>query len=267
MRRNILVLSIALIGLVLTACAANAQFQSGIDQAGILGTIRSKGKIVVGMSTEYRPFEYKTEKGEIVGFDVDIAKELAKALGVDLVIKEYKFEDLLSNVGGDIDIVISGMTRTLDRALVKNFTDPYFETGQAIILSEKNASVNDLKELNTSKKKIIIVSGTTSADIASAKFPSANIISAASELDALKTFVSGQADALLYDKPFVDSIACNYPKMKVFPQQLSYEIYAFAIPKGDTDFLHWLNYFIADLKISGKYKEIYDKWFKDVCKI
>jgi len=241
--------------------------QATIDQAGILGKIRAGGKIVVGMSAEYKPFEYKTDKGEIVGFDVDIAKELAKALGVDLVIKEYKFEDLLSNVGGDIDIVISGMTRTLDRALIKNFTDPYFQTGQVVVLSEKTTAINDYKELDTPKKKVIVVSGTTGADLVYKKMPNAKVILAASELEAAKILISGQADALLYDKPFIDSLVCNYPKMKVLPGQLSYEVYAFAIPKGDTDYLHWLNYFVEDLKTSGRYQEIYDKWFKDVCKL
>lgn len=236
------------------------------SQASRLGKIRASGKLNVGMNLGYEPFEFKNEKGEIVGFDVDIANELAKALGVDLVIKEYKWEELLPNLGGDIDVVISGMTRTLDRALTVNFTEPYFQTGQAVIVNERNAAVNDWRELNSPKKKVVIVEGTTSQDLAEKKLPTAKIIRASNESEATKMLLSNQADAFLFDKPFIDSLVCAYTKMKVLPNQLSYEFYSFAVPKGDFDFLFWLNYFIGELKISGKYEEIYDKWFKDICK-
>lgn len=235
-------------------------------QESRLGKVRANNKINIGMNIGYKPFEFKNEKGEIVGFDVDIAKELARVLGVELIIKEYKWEELIPNLGGNIDIVISGMTRTLDRALTVNFTEPYFQTGQVIIVNERNASVNDWKELNNPKKKIVVVEGTTGQELAEKKIPGTKIIRAANESEAVKILLSNQADAFLFDKPFIDSLACAYPKTKILPTQMSYEFYSFAVPKGDPDFLLWLNYFVAELKISGKYEEIYDKWFKDICK-
>lgn len=237
-----------------------------LAQASRLGKIRATGRINVGMNIGYIPFEFKNERGEIVGFDVDIAKELAKSLGVELVIKEYKWEDLIPNLGGDIDVIISGMTRTLDRAILVNFTEPYFQTGQVVIVTERNIGINDWKELNNPKKKVVMVEGTTSQEVVEKKLPNAKIIGASNEQEAVKILLSNEADAFVFDKPFVDSFVCIHPKMKILPTPLSYEFYSFAVPKDDPDFLLWLNYFIGELKISGRYEEIYDKWFKDICK-
>jgi len=235
------------------------------QQMQMLSLIRSAGKIRVGMNPGYKPFEYKNEKGEIIGFDVDLARELASALGVTLEIKEYeKYEDLIPALGGDIDIIISGMTRTLERALRVNFTDPYFQTGQAVITNEKNAGITSWKQLNIPGKKIAVVEGTTGQELGEKKFDRAKVIRATNESDAVQMLAKGTVDAFLHDRPFIQSLGLSHPKWNVLEEQLSYEFYSFAIPKGDFDFLLWLNYFISELKISGKYDEIYNRWFSGI---
>ncbi|OIN98366.1 hypothetical protein AUJ66_01100 [Candidatus Desantisbacteria bacterium CG1_02_38_46] len=227
-----------------------------------LTKIRNSGEVCVGMQVGYKPFEFKNEKGEIIGFDVDIAKELAKALGAELIIKEYKWEDLTKNLGGEINLIISGMSRTLDRAFYVNFTNPYFQSGQLMIVNEKNIHLKDPYELNVKGRRIIVVGGTTGEDLANKKFKNAKIISVLNEQEAADKLNSDKGDAFLFDKPFIEYLGYSYSKWKVLPTQLTQEAYCFAIPKGDLDFLLWLNYFIEELKISGKYKEIYNKWFK-----
>lgn len=235
--------------------------QQGMAASARLTKIQSVGKIIVGMNVGYEPFEFKDKNGKLVGFDVDIAKELAKVLDVELEIKEYAFDDLIPRIGGDIDIIISGMTRTLDRAMIVNFTEPYFRTGQAIIVTEKNAHIEDWKELNDPKNKIAVVEGTTSQDLAD-KHLKAKIVRASTEAEAAKLLAENKVDALLYDRPYLDMLYASHPTWKVFKRQLNYELYCFAIASGDWEFLLWLNCFITELKLSNKYEQIYRDWFK-----
>ena len=252
--------------LLLTVIAAGwcgtSRSQTSQTVPQLLSNIHSMGKIRVGLSSGFKPFEYKNESGEIIGFDVDIAKELANALKVELVIKDYgKYEDLVSALGGEIDLVISGMTRTLDRAFLVNFTDPYFTTGLMVIVNEKNTKIDNWRQLNAPGKKIVSVEGTTGQDVADKKFDKAKIIRAASDAEAVQMLTRKDVDAFIYDKPFIESLCMTHPNWKVLQQQLSYEVYSIAVPKGDMEFLVWLNYFISDLKLSGKYDELYTKWF------
>ena len=247
---------------IIPPAAAAATGSSASSYGTQLTSIRNSGEVRVGMQVGYKPFEFKNEKGEIIGFDIDIAKELAKALGAELIIKEYKWEDLTKNLGSEINLIISGMSRTLDRAFYVNFSNPYFQSGQLVIVNEKNTNIKEPDELNVKGKKIIAVGGTTGEELANKKFPKAKIISVLNEQEATEKLSSGQGDAFLFDKPFIEYLGFSYPQMKILSSQLSQENYCFAIPKGDLDFLLWLNYFIDELKISGRYKEIFNKWFK-----
>lgn len=229
-----------------------------------LSHITSRGVIVVGMNVGYHPFQFRNEKEEICGFDVDIAKKLAEALNVELEIKDYPWTDLipaLKNLG-EIDIIISGMTRTLERAKEVNFTDPYFVTGQVVVLSEKNNHISNYQELDKEEKKIAVVKGTTGEEIARKKIPKAKFVLFDSETEVEKPLLANEIDAFVFDKPYVEFLINKHPQLKMLPKQLSYEFYSFAVNKGELDFLLWLNYFIAELKLTGEYDAIYNKWFK-----
>ncbi|HAM38494.1 MAG TPA: amino acid ABC transporter substrate-binding protein [Elusimicrobia bacterium] len=226
------------------------------------------GEIRVAMTPEYVPFEYKNEKKEIVGFDVDIAKKLAEKLGARLNIREYKWDDLLLVLkNGEVDIVISGMTRTLKRALDVNFTEPYFETGIVVLINTKyNNFVHCEKlcdALNNKTLKVAVVNNTTGEDLVRKKLPDVTIIEFDGEEEASNALLTGRIDAFAFDKPFADYLVAKHPDLAILTEQLSYEYYSFAVAKGDPDFLRWLDYYISDLKLSGEYDTIYKKWFKE----
>jgi len=246
--------------LVLSVCNSFAQekYYSRLDY------VTTRGEIRVGMTPEYVPFEYKNEKGEIVGFDVDIAKKLAEASGARLIIKEYKWDDLILVLRNrEIDIIISGMTRTLKRALDINFSEPYFQTGQVAIIKIRNKDIKDYKDLNKKEVKIAVVKKTTGEEIAKKKLPNASFVVFKGETEASESLIAGKVDVFIFDKPFADFLITKHPELKILPEQLSYEYYAFAIDKGDPDFLRWLDYFIAELKLTGEYDTIYNKWFRE----
>jgi len=263
MRKNMKIAVVLLLAAIAAGwCGISESQQISQVVPHLLSNIRGMGKLRVGLSSGFKPFEYKNPQGEIVGFDVDVAKELASALKVELVIKDYeKYEDLITALGGEVDLIISGMTRTLDRAFLVNFTDPYFTTGLMVIVNEKNTKVDNWRQLNAPGKKIAVVEGTTGQDFADKKFDKAKVIRAPSDAEAVQMLTRKDADAFIYDKPFIESLCMSQPNWKVLQQQLSYEVYSIAVPKGDIEFLVWLNYFIADLKLNGKYDELYTKWF------
>lgn len=148
------------------------------------------------------------------------------------------------------------------RAFYVNFTEPYFVTGLAVVAGEKAKDIDDYKKLNNRKYKLAVVRGTSGQDFAKMHLPKAKIVTCAVDEDAVKMLIMKKVDVFLYDRPFLESVISYYPNLKLLSAQLNYESYAIAVPKGDPDFLLWLNYFLAELKLSGKYDEIYYRWFR-----
>ena len=119
---------VLVVGAVETIGAATTPFD--IFEGSNLSQIIKRNKLIVGMEVSFFPFEYANEKGEPIGFEVDIAQLAAKELGVEIEIKDMEFAGLIPALqSGKIDMIISGMTRTLTRAKSVSFTQPYFVTG------------------------------------------------------------------------------------------------------------------------------------------
>ncbi len=227
-----------------------------------ISTIKERKKIVIGMDPQYIPFEFKNDKGEVIGFDADMAKKIAERMNVDLEIKEYKWDQLLFALKWqEIDIIISGMTRTLERAIQVNFSDPYFETGQVAVISPRKKDIKDWKELNNENIKIAVVKDTTGEMTVKTKLPNATLVQFLGETQASTELVANRVDAFIFDKPFCDDLKSKYPQLEILPDQLTYELYCFAIDEGDLHFLLWLNYFLEEIRLTGEYEEIYNYWF------
>ena len=106
-----------------------------------------KNTLIVGTNATFHPFEYKNEKGEIVGFDMDLINLIAKKLNVKVKIVDMPFDGLLGALGKKIDIVIAGMTKTEEREKIVDFSEPYFETKQCI-LTANNKQISKEQDLN-----------------------------------------------------------------------------------------------------------------------
>ena len=121
-----------LLAILLAGCGAR-----GSAHRSTLQGIIDRDELVVGTEAEFRPFEYVNERGEIVGFDIDLATLMAEELGVDLRIVNLKFTALPQELlKGTIDVIISGMTATLERAKRISFSDSYYETGLCLLLHQ-----------------------------------------------------------------------------------------------------------------------------------
>ena len=227
-----------------------------------------KGVLRVGLNAGYMPFEMRSRSGQIIGFDVDIAKAMAKAMGVKLKIINTDWDGIIpALLTNKFDIIISGMTITQKRNLKVNFANPYFIVGQTILLNKKWAGkVKSYKDLNSPKFTITCMLGTTGEFAAKRFMPKAKIESFGTEQEAVMQVMQGRADAFVYDKPYNAIFYQTKGKGKLvfLDKPFTYEPLGWAIKKGDPDFLNWLNNFLREIKHNGTYEKLRKKWFVDV---
>ena len=245
--------------------AATSPFE--IFDGSNLSQIVKRNKLIVGMEVSFWPFEYANEKGEPIGFDVDIARLAAKELGVEIEIRDMEFSGLIPALqSGKIDMIISGMTRTLTREKTVSFTQPYFITGLCALLSKKRIpDVQDVKELNSQDRILAVKLGTTGDLVTGKLFPKAQINRYKDETACVREVVTGRADAFLYDQLSISKHHKeNADTTKALLKPFTYEPYAIAIRKGDAEFLSWLNLFLETIRGDGRYGELYDKYFQDI---
>ncbi len=231
-----------------------------------LEEILKRGELRVGFEAGYMPFEMTDKKGNFVGFDIDMAKEMAKAMGVKFVPVNTAWDGIIpSLITGKFDIIMSGMTVTQERNLKVNFADPYIIVGQTILLHKKHdGAVKSYKDLNDPKYIVTSKLGTTGEQAVKRMIPKCTYKSFETETEAALEVVNGKADAFVYDLPFcVVFLAQQGAGNLVFlDQPFTYEPLAWAVNKGDPDFLNWLNNFLRQVKNDGRYEQIYNKWIK-----
>jgi polar amino acid transport system substrate-binding protein len=233
--------------------------------------ILKRGQLLVGLEAGYQPFEMQDEKGNIVGFDVDMAYEMGKAIfgkGGERKVKliNTAWEGIIpSLMTYKFDIIMSGMTVLQSRNLKVNFCDPYYYIGQCLLINKKDKDkYKSYKDLN--KKGIVVTSklGVTGAFTAERLMPKATLRLFKSEAEGALQVANGLADAFIYDEPQVRVNAAKYKKdtIGIF-EPLTYEPLAWAIRKGDPDFLNWLNNFLAQVRGDGRWDQLKQKWFVD----
>ncbi len=233
--------------------------------------ILKRGQLLVGLEAGYQPFEMQDEKGNIVGFDVDMAYEMGKAIfgkGGEKKVKliNTAWEGIIpSLMTYKFDIIMSGMTVLQSRNLKVNFCEPYYYIGQCLLINKKDKDkYKSYKDLN--KKGIVVTSklGVTGAFTAERLMPKATLRLFKSEAEGALQVANGLADAFIYDEPQVRVNAAKYKKdtIGIF-EPLTYEPLAWAIRKGDPDFLNWLNNFLAQVRGDGRWDQLKQKWFVD----
>jgi polar amino acid transport system substrate-binding protein len=242
-----------------------------IAKASALEEILKRGKLLVGMEAGYQPFEMQDAKGNIVGFDVDMAYEMGKAIfgkggekKVELV--NTAWEGIIpALMTHKFDIIMSGMTLLQSRNLKVNFCEPYYYIGQCLLIQKKDKDkYKSYKDLN--KKGVIVTSklGTTGSFTAERLMPKATYRFFKTEAEAALQVANGIADVFVYDEPQVRVNAAKYKETTVgIFEPLTYEPLAWAIRKGDPDFLNFLNNFLKQTRGDGRWDQFKQKWFVD----
>jgi len=253
--------------LLVAALAVLTSSAGSVYAVDTLSEIQKRGALRIGTEPGYMPFELTNQKGEIIGFDIDMAKRMAKAMGVKLELVSTAWDGIIpALMTGKFDIIMSGMTLTQERNMTINFAQPYILIGQSILLKKELAEeVHSYKDLNDSKYTVASKLGTTGEQATKRMISKAKYISYETEQEGVIELINGKIDAFIYDLPF-NAIAFSQKGQGKFVHldtPFTKEPLAWAIRKGDPDFLNWLNNFMNQIKYDGVYDKIYKKWFQD----
>jgi polar amino acid transport system substrate-binding protein len=250
----------AVAALTLSGC------QTGGDRAETESGAKlvQQGTLTVCTHLPYKPFQFN-QGGQVVGFDVDIMDLVAKDLGLQQKIVNTPFEGIQSGQTlntGECDAAAAGMTITEDRAKVLDFSDPYFEATQALLV-KKGSGISDLADL--SGKSLAVQEGTTGAIYAEENAPEDTEIRTFEDLALLTTAVkTGQVDAGVNDNGVLYDYVQTNPDTEVATEFNTGEQYGIAVQKGQNDqLLATINDALAKAKQDGTYDRIYRKWFGD----
>ena len=252
--------------LVLACLLAVCVLLPGFAAADTLDEILERGTLRVGMEPGYMPFEMTNTKGEIIGFDVDMMKRVAKAMGVELELVSTAWDGIIPGLlTKKYDIIASGMTLTQERNLKVAFASPYIVIGQSIMIKkELVGEIKSYKDLNDPKYKVASKLGTTGEQATKRMIPKCTYISFETEQEGVMDLVNGKIDAFVYDLPYME-LAYKQKgegKLVLLDKPFTYEPLAWAIRQDNPNFLNWLNNFMAQVKNDGTYDKIYEKWIQ-----
>jgi len=264
MKREVIFSLVAfmVIGFLLTTSAFGADIE--LAKKSTVESILKRGELRVGFESGYVPFEMTDKKGNFIGFDMDYGRRMAKDMGVKFVPVNTAWDGIIPALMTDkFDIIMGGMTITQERNLKVNFADPYIVVGQTILLNKKHeGKVKSYKDLNNPQYILTSRMGTTGEQAIKRYIPKATYKGFESEAEAGLEVINGKADALVYDLPFCGFLYGSQGQGKTvfLDEPFTFEPLAWAINKGDPDFLNFLNNFLRQTKGDGFYDRLYQKW-------
>jgi putative glutamine transport system substrate-binding protein len=228
-----------------------------------LSQVLQRGKLVVGVKYDTKPFGYLNDKQQLIGFDVDLARYIAKCILGDENKVEFKqvtpSNRILALNSGQVDMIVATMTITPQRQEVVDFSRPYYFTGQTILVPA-GSKVTSMSDLNG--KKVIVVFGSTAEKVVRLKAPDADIIGFKTYTSGYSALKEGRADAMTSDDTILLGFAMQDKGLKLLPTKYSKEPYAIAFKKGPTSksLRDKVDFILSDMQSSGKLNQLKKKW-------
>lgn len=263
---SLFMLIILILSSLIVACGKGNESNLGKNtsepESYTLTGIESKGKLVMGTSADYPPFEFHKMidgKDEIVGFDIEIAKYIAKELGVELEIKDMDFDKLLGGLStGMLDIVVAGMNPTPEREKEANFSDIYYESDHSVLTNKESESkIVSIEDLNG--KSIGVQIGTTQEEFAQTEIKDAEVVSLSSNPDIVMNLKTKKIDCAIMETSVVKSFVKSNEDLKIV-EDLAIDCgsdgVAIAIKKGNDELTQKINEILAKAKSEG----LIEKW-------
>ncbi|MBB3110174.1 putative glutamine transport system substrate-binding protein [Paenibacillus phyllosphaerae] len=235
---------------------------TAVDE-GVLADIKERGKLVVGVKFDTKLFGLKDPgTGNVEGFDVDIAKQIAKAILGDeskIELKEVTSKTripMLNN--GEIDLIVATMTITEERRKEVDFSDVYFNAGQSLLV-KKGSPITGLADV-TKDTKVLGVKGATSIKNIEDKVPGLKVLQFENYQEAFTALRAGKGDALTTDNAILYGMTKQDESYAVVGGTFTDEPYGIAIKKGESALVTQVNETLKGLKDSGEYDALYEKW-------
>ncbi|MBF8984805.1 transporter substrate-binding domain-containing protein [Lutibacter sp. B2] len=216
----------------------------GCGKVDTLKKVKDSGKLVIGTCADYPPYEFHKNidgKDAIVGFDIEIARAIANDLGVELEIKDMKFDGLLAALKtGNIDLISAGMSPTPDRAKEVDFTNTYYTDIQKILVRAED--VDKLKKLEDfNEKNLGVQKASIQEDLAKAEMPTAKLKSLGKITDLVLELKNKKVEGIVLVAPVADAYAKQNDDLVVLDMILGEDSVAIAVDKGNESFIKEIN--------------------------
>jgi polar amino acid transport system substrate-binding protein len=265
-----------LVGVIAAGCSSDddgdssssttSSDSSGSSDSGDVGDMAlvSDGTLTVCSDIPYAPFEFEDDDGSYTGFDIELLEGVAEDNDLDLEVRVSPFDTIIASLeAGDCDLIASAMTITDERAEQVDFSDPYFDSDQSLLIRvEDEGTFAVLDDL--AGETIGVQSGTTGEEYANENTPEGATIKAFETGDALfPALASDDIAAALQDFPVNAYRATQGDEFVVTETVPTGEQYGFAISKGNAGLLAAVNDALTDMREDGRYDEIYATWFGD----
>ncbi|MCR5778039.1 MAG: basic amino acid ABC transporter substrate-binding protein [Lachnospiraceae bacterium] len=216
--------------------------------------------LIVGTNAAFPPFEYVGDDGQPDGFDVALIKAIGEKIGANVEIQDMEFDSLVSSIGNKIDMAIAGMTVTEERKNMVDFSEPYYEAVQSVIIP-KDAAISSAEDL---KGAAIGTQLGTTGNFLAEDIEGASVSTYNKGVDAVNDLINGRVDCVIIDKNPAEVFGAQFAdKLTVLPgSQFDFEVenYAIALPKGNTELADKVNAALADLKADGTYDKLVSEY-------
>ncbi len=264
MKRFLAALTALVLVFAFSACG-NKKAEVGAETSSSGGTLQriiDSGVLRAGVALNGPPIGGRDDKGQPYGYDVDFAQKMADTLGVKLEITDVDGETRIPALtSGRVDIVFANITGNLQRAKTIDFSIPYLKCGIKMMV-RSGAPYQVLEDLNKSGVKIAVGRGTTGEDLATKFASKAEIVYVQNFTDQTLLLKQEKVDAIFEDSTLLDFTAAQSKgELIARPKMYTSDPICIGMPKGDLEFVRWVDMFVSWMISSGWQKETYNKWW------
>jgi len=236
-------------------------------QSPVLNRVVKTGKLRVGMSANQPPLNVKSKSGQMIGLEVDLAKGLAYALGLEVEFVQKPFGQLLPALKkGKVDMVMSGVDITAERTKDFLFVGPYLLSGKSLVTSSKSlANAETVDDINTPDVSFVTLKNSTSAMFVKKHVPKAKLITVDDYEQAVAKVIDGSASAMIADLPACILAVLKNPDagLITLEEPLSVEPMGIAVSAKDARFYNLIDNYIDAIEATGVLSALRQKWFED----
>lgn len=217
-------------------------------------------ELLIATDTAFVPFEFKQD-GKYTGFDIELWDAIAKEAGLKYSLRPMDFNGIIPGLQTrNIDAALAGITIRDDRKKVIDFSDPYYESGLAILVAKDNTDIKTAKDLEG--KTVAVKIGTATVDYLKSNVPNAKLKLFPNIDNAFLELATGRVNAVVHDTPNLQYFAKTggEGRVKVVGSLKSGDFYGIGFPKG-SDLVPIVNNALKVIHANGKYDALYQKWF------
>lgn len=245
----------------LTACSNSSSSSNSSNNPSSVAAIKKRGTLKVAVFGDLPPYGWVNKDGKRVGYDVRLARELAKEMGVKVKFVQVNANNRVDTLNANkADLVLANFTVTSERKQVVDFAKPYMKVSVGVV-SPKSKPITNVNQLKG--KKVIVTKGTTAENYFTSKQPDVDLLKFDSKTQQFNAMKNGRAAALADDNSYLYAWAKNNPKYTVRIKHLGPNSYiAPAVKKGNKSLLDWTNKHINKLNKDGFFVNDYNQELK-----